>query len=171
VERRPPQLRSKRTADGYESSLSPRRSGQVQRHLGALRDRAGHRAVLMTALAADLTGDGWPDIYVASDSTAAILYRKELQPQERIHLQRPTDRPRRRGIWQRLGELRRSHSGKRTRSHCRPPDVRVPDQLLLRVGQGWRPTALEPRAHSHTQGEQNSGGGSDAGSHRSGHAC
>jgi hypothetical protein len=29
----------------------------------------------MTALAADLDADGWPDIYVASDSTAAILYR------------------------------------------------------------------------------------------------
>ena len=29
----------------------------------------------MTALAADFDGDGWPDIYVASDSTAAILYR------------------------------------------------------------------------------------------------
>jgi enediyne biosynthesis protein E4 len=29
----------------------------------------------MTAVATDLTGDGWPDIYVASDSTAAILYR------------------------------------------------------------------------------------------------
>ena len=29
----------------------------------------------MTALAADLDGDGWQDIYVASDSTAAILYR------------------------------------------------------------------------------------------------
>ena len=29
----------------------------------------------MTALATDLDGDGWPDIYVASDSTAAILYR------------------------------------------------------------------------------------------------
>jgi hypothetical protein len=29
----------------------------------------------MTAAAADLDGDGWPDIYVASDSTAAILYR------------------------------------------------------------------------------------------------
>jgi enediyne biosynthesis protein E4 len=29
----------------------------------------------MTAAAADLTGDHWPDIYVASDSTAAILYR------------------------------------------------------------------------------------------------
>jgi enediyne biosynthesis protein E4 len=29
----------------------------------------------MTALAADLNGDGWTDIYVASDSTAAILYR------------------------------------------------------------------------------------------------
>jgi len=29
----------------------------------------------MTAVAADLTGDGWSDIYVASDSTAAILYR------------------------------------------------------------------------------------------------
>jgi enediyne biosynthesis protein E4 len=29
----------------------------------------------MTAIAADLTGDHWPDIYVASDSTASILYR------------------------------------------------------------------------------------------------
>jgi hypothetical protein len=29
----------------------------------------------MTALAVDLTDDGWPDIYVACDSTAAILYR------------------------------------------------------------------------------------------------
>jgi hypothetical protein len=29
----------------------------------------------MTATAADFDGDGWPDIYVACDSTAAILYR------------------------------------------------------------------------------------------------
>jgi enediyne biosynthesis protein E4 len=29
----------------------------------------------MTAVAADFTGDDWPDIYVAADSTAAILYR------------------------------------------------------------------------------------------------
>jgi len=29
----------------------------------------------MTALAADFDADGWPDIYVASDSTAAVLYR------------------------------------------------------------------------------------------------
>lgn len=29
----------------------------------------------MTAVAADFDADGWPDIYVASDSTAAILYR------------------------------------------------------------------------------------------------
>lgn len=29
----------------------------------------------MTAIATDLNADGWPDIYVASDSTAAILYR------------------------------------------------------------------------------------------------
>jgi hypothetical protein len=29
----------------------------------------------MTAVAADLTGDDWTDIYVAADSTAAILYR------------------------------------------------------------------------------------------------
>jgi enediyne biosynthesis protein E4 len=29
----------------------------------------------MTAVAADFDADGWPDIYVATDSTAAILYR------------------------------------------------------------------------------------------------
>ena len=29
----------------------------------------------MTAIATDFDADGWPDIYVASDSTAAILYR------------------------------------------------------------------------------------------------
>jgi hypothetical protein len=31
----------------------------------------------MTATAADLNGDEWPDIYVASDSTASILYRND----------------------------------------------------------------------------------------------
>jgi enediyne biosynthesis protein E4 len=42
-------------------------------------DRSGIARVTgrysMTALAADLDGDGWQDIYVAADSTAAILYR------------------------------------------------------------------------------------------------
>jgi enediyne biosynthesis protein E4 len=33
------------------------------------------RRYSMTAVAADLNGDGWSDIYVACDSTAAILYR------------------------------------------------------------------------------------------------
>lgn len=36
---------------------------------------AVQRRYPMTAVAADLNGDGWPDIYVACDSTAAILYR------------------------------------------------------------------------------------------------
>ena len=31
----------------------------------------------MTAITTDLDGDGWPDIYVAADSTAAILYRNQ----------------------------------------------------------------------------------------------
>ena len=30
-----------------------------------------------TAIAADLTGDGWPDLYVASDSTPSLLFRNE----------------------------------------------------------------------------------------------
>ena len=42
-------------------------------------DRSGISRVTgrysMTALAADLTDDGWTDIYVAADGTAAILYR------------------------------------------------------------------------------------------------
>jgi hypothetical protein len=42
-------------------------------------DRSGIARVTdrysMTAVAADLDGDGWTDLYVASDSTAAILYR------------------------------------------------------------------------------------------------
>jgi hypothetical protein len=42
-------------------------------------DRSGVSKVAgrysMTATAADFDGDGWPDIYVACDSTAAILYR------------------------------------------------------------------------------------------------
>jgi len=42
-------------------------------------DRSGVSKVTgrysMTATAADFDGDGWPDIYVACDSTAAILYR------------------------------------------------------------------------------------------------
>ena len=29
----------------------------------------------MTATATDFDGDGWPDIYVACDTTASILYR------------------------------------------------------------------------------------------------
>jgi enediyne biosynthesis protein E4 len=36
---------------------------------------AVQRRYSMTSLAADLDGDGWPDIYVSCDSTAAILYR------------------------------------------------------------------------------------------------
>jgi hypothetical protein len=42
-------------------------------------DRSGVAKVAgrysMTAAAADFDGDGWPDVYVACDSTAAILYR------------------------------------------------------------------------------------------------
>ena len=38
--------------------------------IGKVRDRYG-----MTAVAADFDGDGWPDIFVACDSTASVLYK------------------------------------------------------------------------------------------------
>ena len=38
---------------------------------------AVHGRYSMTAAAADLDGDGWPDLYVACDSTASILYRNQ----------------------------------------------------------------------------------------------
>jgi hypothetical protein len=38
--------------------------------IGKVKDRYG-----MTAVAADFDGDGWPDIFVACDSTASVLYK------------------------------------------------------------------------------------------------
>jgi hypothetical protein len=46
------------------------RDVSVESGIAAVRNRYS-----MTAAAADFDGDGWVDIYVASDSTAAILYR------------------------------------------------------------------------------------------------
>ena len=75
VEGRPGQLRTEGTADRHQPALSQRR----RRHVLDVSDRSGIARVTgrysMTAVAADLDDDGWPDIYVASDSTAAILYR------------------------------------------------------------------------------------------------
>src|SRR3954451_23674017 len=34
-----------------------------------------HRSHAMTAVAADFDDDGWPDIYVASDSTPSLFFR------------------------------------------------------------------------------------------------
>ena len=77
---------------------------QRRRHVRATsRTRRASRSVTgrypMTAAAADLDGDGWPDIYVASDSTAAILYRNnrdgtftDVARRERRRLQRERQR-------------------------------------------------------------------------------
>ena len=60
----------------------------------------------MTRVAADLTDDDWPDIYVASDSTAAILYRNnrdgtftDVARRERRRLQRAGQRRRPAWAW------------------------------------------------------------------------
>ena len=41
----------------------------------AVRHREGGSRYAMTAVAADFDDDGWPDIFVACDSTPSILYR------------------------------------------------------------------------------------------------
>jgi hypothetical protein len=46
---------------------------EVSRAAGIL--RAGRLSYALGAVAADLDNDGWPDIYVACDSTASLLYR------------------------------------------------------------------------------------------------
>ena len=70
-------LRSARPAHAAQLSLSqPRR-----RHFSRCdRKRAGiaktrQRTYSMTAVAADFDGDGWTDLYVASDSTPSLLFR------------------------------------------------------------------------------------------------
>ena len=62
--------------DRHQPALSQPRRRHLCRRLRAV--QASPRVTgryPMTAVAADLDDDGWPDIYVASDSTAAILYR------------------------------------------------------------------------------------------------
>ena len=75
VEGHPGQLRSEGAPDRHQPAL-PQRG---RRHVRDVSERSGIARVTgrypMTAVAADLDADGWTDIYVASDSTAAILYR------------------------------------------------------------------------------------------------
>ena len=76
VEGHPGQLRSQGPADRHQPALPQRGRRHASRDVS---EASGVATVTgrypMTAAAADFDGDGWPDIYVACDSTASILYR------------------------------------------------------------------------------------------------
>ena len=75
VEGHPGQLRAQGPADRHEPAVSQRRPAADSRRLRAVRDRERHRPLSDDRACRRPDGDGWTDIYVASDSTAAILYR------------------------------------------------------------------------------------------------
>jgi len=68
------QLRPQGAGDGHEPPLSQRGDGRFRDVSVASGIARVEKRYPMTAVAADLDSDGWVDIYVACDSTAAIFY-------------------------------------------------------------------------------------------------
>ncbi len=59
---------------GRECALSQQRRRHVHRRLAKIRRRQPISLLWLTSLTADFDHDGWPDIYVACDSTASLLF-------------------------------------------------------------------------------------------------
>ena len=92
----------------------------------------------MTAAAADFDGDGWTDIYVACDSTAAILLPQ--QPRRHLHRRGGGERRRAQRVRQRAG----GHGARGRRLRRRRPARPLQDPLRRR-----HPGALpQPRARA-----------------------
>ena len=71
----PGKLRTSRSATGSASLFRNNGDGtftDVSRESGVDKAKGSY---LMTAVAADFNDDGWPDIYVACDSTPSLLFR------------------------------------------------------------------------------------------------
>ena len=95
----------------------------------------------MTAAASTLDGDGWPDVYVACDSTAAIALPE--QPRRYLHRRRRGERSRVQRVRQRAG----GDGPRRRRLRRRRPARRAEDPLRRR-----HPRALpQPRARARSR--------------------
>ena len=71
-------LRTAGIAGGNDGALRKRRRREVRRHLGSVRHRRGPRNHYgLGVLTGDYDNDGRPDVYVACDSTASLLYRNK----------------------------------------------------------------------------------------------
>ena len=71
----PRELRTTRTAAETVHPLSQQRRRYVHRCIAKSGHRSHDAGYGLTAVAADFDDDGWPDIYVACDSTPSLLFR------------------------------------------------------------------------------------------------
>jgi hypothetical protein len=102
------------------------------------RRRDGRGSYPMTAVAADYDDDGWPDVYVACDSTPSWLFRNQTDGTFRAGGPRARRRAAARTAWSRRhGHRRRRLRPRRQRRHLQDALLRRHERALPDDGKGY----------------------------------